>query len=98
MGRWYLGSSSAWADSGVSDRALDYQVWCGPAIGSFNNFIRGSYLDPLVAKCYMDVYEANMQLLLGTCVLRRCAQVKADSALSRAVDESALAPYRPTAR
>merc|ERR1719198_1631720 len=50
--RWYLGLSSAWANGGVADRALDYQVWCGPAIGSFNDFIRGTYLDPQVAGAY----------------------------------------------
>merc|ERR1719326_879888 len=53
--RWYLGLSSAWANGGVADRALDYQVWCGPAIGAFNDFIRGTYLDPIVAGQFMDV-------------------------------------------
>ena len=59
--RWYLGLSSAWANAGVNERAMDFQVWCGPAIGSFNEFIKGSYLDPAVSKVYHDVYEANMQ-------------------------------------
>merc|ERR1719353_624841 len=57
--RWYLGQSSAWANYGVDDRALDYQVWCGPAIGSFNDFIRGSYLDSNVSGVFHDVHEAN---------------------------------------
>ncbi|GAH15903.1 unnamed protein product, partial [marine sediment metagenome] len=32
--RWYLGNSSKWALTGDPDRVLDYQIWCGPAMGS----------------------------------------------------------------
>ena len=78
--------SSGWANRGEMDRALDFQVWCGPAIGSFNDFIRGTYLDPTVAKAYHDVYEANMQLLRGACVLRRIEQLKAHTGVRDAVD------------
>ncbi|MFC4608175.1 PfaD family polyunsaturated fatty acid/polyketide biosynthesis protein [Streptomyces maoxianensis] len=42
--RWYLGMSSRWAVTGDPDRAMDYQVWCGPAMGSFNDWVTGSYL------------------------------------------------------
>ena len=42
--RWYLGLSSRWANSGVEDRQADYQVWCGPAMGAFNEWTRGSFL------------------------------------------------------
>merc|ERR1712159_144245 len=47
--RWYLSRSSGWANRGEKGRQLDYQVWCGPSIGSFNTFIKGTYLDPRVA-------------------------------------------------
>src|SRR5439155_7105871 len=43
--RWYLGQSSRWANAGVADRRLDYQVWCGPSMGAFNEWARGSYLE-----------------------------------------------------
>jgi len=43
--RWYLGQSSRWANAGDPDRALDYQVWCGPAMGAFNEWVRGSFLE-----------------------------------------------------
>jgi PfaD family protein len=42
--RWYLGMASRWAVVGDADRAMDYQVWCGPAMGSFNDWVTGSYL------------------------------------------------------
>lgn len=43
--RWYLGQSSRWANAGVEGREMDYQVWCGPAMGSFNEWVRGSHLE-----------------------------------------------------
>lgn len=42
--RWYLGLSSRWASSGEKSREMDYQIWCGPAIGAFNNWVKGTYL------------------------------------------------------
>ena len=47
--RWYLSKSSSWANNGLTDRALDYQVWCGPAMGAFNQFIKGTYMGPNVS-------------------------------------------------
>ena len=40
--RWYLGLSSRWANAHTAGREMDYQIWCGPAIGSFNDWVRGS--------------------------------------------------------
>ena len=43
--RSYLGLSSRWANSGDATRVMDYQVWCGPAMGAFNEWTRGSFLE-----------------------------------------------------
>ncbi|MBI5209962.1 MAG: PfaD family polyunsaturated fatty acid/polyketide biosynthesis protein [Elusimicrobia bacterium] len=43
--RWYLGLSSKWANAGEPSRQLDYQVWCGPAMGAFNDWAKGSFLE-----------------------------------------------------
>jgi len=43
--RWYLGQSSHWANAGEPTRAVDYQVWCGPAMAAFNEWARGSILE-----------------------------------------------------
>jgi PfaD family protein len=43
--RWYLGLSSRWANAGEAGRTLDYQVWCGPAMGAFNEWAKGSALE-----------------------------------------------------
>ncbi|WP_041939302.1 MULTISPECIES: PfaD family polyunsaturated fatty acid/polyketide biosynthesis protein [Frankia] len=42
--RWYLGRSSGWSIAGDAERAPDYQVWCGPAMGAFNGWVAGTYL------------------------------------------------------
>ena len=42
--RWYLGLSSRWSNGGEAGREMDYQIWCGPAMGAFNDWVRGSYL------------------------------------------------------
>ena len=70
MCRWYLGKSSRWANTGETDRATDFQIWCGPAIGAFNQFISASYLDPRVAGKYPDVDSINKELFKGACYLK----------------------------
>lgn len=42
--RSYLGQSSNWANEGVSDRQVDYQIWCGASMGVFNSWVEGSFL------------------------------------------------------
>nr|NDJ25211.1 PfaD family polyunsaturated fatty acid/polyketide biosynthesis protein [Nostoc sp. B(2019)] len=53
--RWYLGLSSRWSNSGEKGREIDYQIWCGPAIGSFNDWVRGSYLSEPNNRRVVDV-------------------------------------------
>lgn len=42
--RSYLGRASGWANAGIADRKVDYQVWCGPAMGAFNQWVGASFL------------------------------------------------------
>ena len=43
--RSYLGRSSNWANAGDQARKIDYQIWCGPAIGAFNHWVKGTFLE-----------------------------------------------------
>lgn len=43
--RSYLGQSSKWAISGDPLRKMDYQIWCGPSMGAFNEWVSGTYLE-----------------------------------------------------
>jgi PfaD family protein len=53
--RWYLGMSSRWANRGEPGREMDYQIWCGPAMGAFNEWVRGSILEPWENRRAVDV-------------------------------------------
>jgi PfaD family protein len=66
--RWYLGQAAHWSKDGESSRVVDYQVWCGPAMGAFNEWVDGSYLsDPAQRK----VVTVAFNLLYGAAVLIR---------------------------
>jgi PfaD family protein len=66
--RWYLGLSSRWANAGEGGRQLDYQVWCGPAMGAFNEWTKGS---PLESPKNRTVVGVALNLLYGACVVLR---------------------------
>ncbi len=59
--RSYLGLSSRWANAGESSRQMDYQVWCGPAMGAFNEWARGSFLEKPENRRVVVVAENLMQ-------------------------------------
>jgi PfaD family protein len=71
--RWYLGLSSKWAIAGDVDRRLDYQIWCGPAMGSFNAWARGSFLEDPAARSAPQVAR---NLLEGAAVITRAQQLR----------------------
>ncbi|MCC5463958.1 ACP S-malonyltransferase [Pelosinus baikalensis] len=43
--RWYFGYSSRLALSGSTESKVDFQIHCGPALGSFNQWVRGTTLE-----------------------------------------------------
>jgi PfaD family protein len=64
--RWYLGLASRWSCVGEAGREMDYQIWCGPVMGSFNDWVRGTYLEQA-----QNRYVADMALhLLHGCAYR----------------------------
>jgi PfaD family protein len=66
--RWYLGQSSHWANTGEPARIVDYQIWCGPAMAAFNQWVRGSFLeDP----SHRRVATVALNILHGAAVLSR---------------------------
>ena len=68
--RWYLGKSSHWANHGEPSRKVDYQVWCGPGMGAFNEWVRGSFLEApeqrkIVTLAWNLLYGAALQMRLN---------------------------------
>ncbi|MCS7021402.1 MAG: PfaD family polyunsaturated fatty acid/polyketide biosynthesis protein [Gemmataceae bacterium] len=71
--RWYLGMSSRWANRGERGRELDYQVWCGPGLGAFNCWVRGT---ALAAPAARTVAAVGWNLLYGSCIMLRRLQLR----------------------
>lgn len=71
--RWYLGLSSRWAIAGDPGRKLDYQIWCGPAMGAFNAWTKGTFLDDPAER---TVAQVAMNLLEGAAIVTRAQQLR----------------------
>jgi PfaD family protein len=71
--RWYLGMSSRWAIDGDGSRRMDYQIWCGPAMGAFNRWVDGSFL---AGPGRPSVVQIARNLMEGAAVVARAQQVR----------------------
>jgi PfaD family protein len=72
--RWYLGMSSRWAIAGDAARKTDTQIWCGPAMGAFNDWAKGTFLeDPR----HRSVVAVAANLTAGAAFHLRVAQLRA---------------------
>jgi trans-AT polyketide synthase, acyltransferase and oxidoreductase domains len=72
--RWYLGLSSRWSNSGEKGREMDYQVWCGPSMGAFNEWVRGTYLAEPANRRAVDI---ALHILTGAAYLSRLRYLNA---------------------
>jgi PfaD family protein len=88
--RSYLGLASRWAIDGVAGRESDYQIWCGPAMGAFNTWTRGSCLE---APEQRSVVQVARNLLEGAAAITRAQQLRS---LGAPVPGAAL-DFRPRA-
>ncbi|MGM0601522.1 MAG: PfaD family polyunsaturated fatty acid/polyketide biosynthesis protein [Candidatus Rifleibacteriota bacterium] len=71
--RWYLGKSPRWAVGGDPDRKVDYQIWCGPAMGAFNEWTKGSFLENAENR---KACEVALNLLYGAAFEMRNSQLR----------------------
>lgn len=71
--RWYLGLSSRWSNSGEKGRETDYQIWCGPAMGAFNNWVKDTYLAQSENRYVVDI---AYHILTGAAYLYRLQTLK----------------------
>jgi hypothetical protein len=53
-------------------RAKDFQIWCGPAMGAFNEWAAGSFLADPANRTFETV---AMNLLFGACMAIRRANL-----------------------
>ena len=60
--RWYFGYSSRLALEGTPENEVDYQILCGPALGAFNQWVKGT---PLESWKNRHVDEIAVKLMNG---------------------------------
>ena len=71
--RWYIGHSSRWPMIGELSRQVDYQLWCGPAMGAFNRWVAGSFLE--APEC-RTIQQIALNLLEGAAHVTRAQQLR----------------------
>lgn len=89
--RWYLGQAAHWAKGGTPGRTLDYQVWCGPAMGAFNEWAAGSFLE---APEQRRVATVARNILFGAAVLIRANILRYQD--MQVPDDFSVAPLEDT--
>lgn len=66
--RSYLGQAAKWPIENNQERIMDYQIWTGPAIGAFNAWTKGTYMDNI---SNITVKAIALNILYGAAVLTR---------------------------
>jgi trans-AT polyketide synthase/acyltransferase/oxidoreductase domain-containing protein len=66
--RWYLGLASRWSNNGDPARKMDYQIWCGPSMGAFNAWVKGTYLEDIKNR---KVVTVARHIMTGAAFLNR---------------------------
>ncbi|MFN3610385.1 MAG: 2-nitropropane dioxygenase, partial [Hyphomonas sp.] len=73
VARRYLFMGAQWAREGEPGRVADYQIWCGPAMGAFNEWVAGSFLEPVEAR---TVRQIALNLMEGAARVTRAGQLR----------------------
>ena len=89
--RWYLGLSSRWSIQGEASRKLDCQIWCGPAMGAFNRWVEGTYLEAPAARRVVDVAH---HIMMGAAYRYRVQHLQLQG-LQLSTDHSRYRPASP---
>lgn len=59
--RWYFGYSTNLALKGIAEHKVDFQVHCGPALGAFNKWVKGTELESWRKRNVDKIGEKIMQ-------------------------------------
>ena len=71
--KWPWCSGPTWpifqmGDHGDATRQMDYQIWCGPSMGAFNQWVRGTFLEKPESR---ETVTLALNLLYGASVVTR---------------------------
>ncbi|MCA8901657.1 MAG: PfaD family polyunsaturated fatty acid/polyketide biosynthesis protein [Hyphomonas sp.] len=73
VARRYLFMGAQWARDGDPARVADYQIWCGPAQGAFNEWVAGTCLEDIANR---TVAQIAWNLMEGAARISRAAQLR----------------------
>jgi trans-AT polyketide synthase/acyltransferase/oxidoreductase domain-containing protein len=59
--KWYFVHTTRLALEGAEDQKVDYQIHCGPALGAFNQWIKGTEIEPWQNRYVADIAQRLMQ-------------------------------------
>lgn len=72
--KWYFGYSSRMALSGDVEYTVDYQVHCGPALGAFNRWVKGTPLESWRSR-HVDVIGKKLMCETADLLNRRISEL-----------------------
>lgn len=58
---WYYRKSILWAIEGVPEYQIDYQIMCGPSLGAFNQWVKGTELESWENRTIVKIQESLME-------------------------------------
>jgi hypothetical protein len=91
--RWYLATASRWATQGVTDRQADFQIWCGPSMGAFNEWAKGSFLENPANRSLPAVATSLMR---GAALLKRAEFARLQGIQAAQVNPRPVHPSAPS--
>jgi trans-AT polyketide synthase/acyltransferase/oxidoreductase domain-containing protein len=59
--KWYFAHTTKLAMEGRRDRIVDFQIHCGPALGAFNQWVKGTPREHWRNRRVADIAEHLMQ-------------------------------------
>jgi trans-AT polyketide synthase/acyltransferase/oxidoreductase domain-containing protein len=59
--KWYFGNATRLALSGSNESKVDYQIACGPALGAFNQWVKGTSLENWRSRHVDEIGEKLMK-------------------------------------
>jgi hypothetical protein len=68
---------------------MDYQIWCGPSMGAFNDWVCGTYLEKSENRKVVDV---GRHILTGAAYLSRVRMLEQ---ISQSILPVELLSYKP---
>jgi trans-AT polyketide synthase/acyltransferase/oxidoreductase domain-containing protein len=72
--KWYFAQATDFALSGNVERKVDYQVHCGPALGAFNRWVRGTKLEDWRNR-HVDDIAGRLMVGAAEFLSRRCREL-----------------------